>query len=151
MGVGIKKSPAAELRGTGNIRLSNFNIQYSIFNVQYSMFNIQYSIFNIQFSIFNLQYSIFNLRGVLAPGEIVVDAEGTGERGKGSCADGFDVVGGGGIGLHGDGGGVEFEGVKFAGAVAFVDGFVLGVVVADKTLSSPIVFCGDESRYCTSF
>ena len=132
-----KKSPAAKLRGTGDNRLSNFNIQYSIFNIQYSIFNIQ--------------FSIFNLRGVLAPGEIVVDAEGAGERGKGSCADGFDVVGGGGIGLYGDGGGVEFEGVKFAGAVAFVDGFVLGVVVADKTLSSPIVICGNESGYCTSF
>ena len=139
-----KKNPAAELRGTGNIRLSNFNIQYSMFNIQYSMFNIQYSIFNFQFS-------IFNLRGVLAPGEIVVDAEGTGERGKGSCADGVDVVGGGGIGLYGDGGGVEFEGVELAGTVAFVDCFVLWVIIADKTLTSPIVICGDESGYCTSF
>ena len=130
MGVGIKKSPAAKLRGTVAIRLSNFNIQYSIFNIQ---------------------FSIFNFRGVLAPGEIVVDAEGAGERGKGGGADGFDVVGGGGIGLYGDGGGVEFEGVKFAGTVAFVDCFVLGVVVADKTLSSPIVFSGDESGYRPAF
>ena len=130
MGVGIKKSPAAKLRGTGDNRLSNFNIQYSIFNIQ---------------------FSIFNFRGVLAPGEIVVDTEGTGERGKGSCADGFEVVGGGGIGLYGDGGGVEFEGVELAGTVTFVDCFVLGDVVADKTLSSPIVFCGDERGYCTSF
>ena len=127
-----KKSPAAELRGTVAIR---FHIL----------------IFNIRFSNFNLQYSIFNFRGVLAPGEIVVDAEGAGERGERSCADGFDVVGGGGIGFYGDGGGVEFEGVELAGAVAFVDGFVLGIVVADKTLSSPIVICGDESGYCTSF
>ena len=125
-----KKSPAAKLRGTVAIRFSNFNIQYSIFNIQ---------------------FSIFNFRGVLAPGEIVVDAEGAGERGEGGGADGFDAVGGGGIGFYGDGGGVEFEGVELAGAVAFVDGFVLGIVVADKTLTSPIVICGDESGYCTSF
>lgn len=91
------------------------------------------------------------MRGILAPGEIVVDAEGAGERGEGSGADGFDVVGGGGIGLYGNGGGVEFEGVELAGTVAFVDCFVLGVVVADKTLSSPIIICGNEGGYCTSF
>ena len=145
MGVGggrDKKKPRSETAGNGG---------YSIIKFQYSIFNIQYSIFNIQFSIFNLQCSIFNFRGVLAPGEIVVDAEGAGERGKGSCADGFDVVGGGGIGLHGNGGGVEFEGVELAGAVAFVDGFVLGIVIADKTLTSPIVICGNESGDCTSF
>ena len=33
-------------------------------------------LFNFQLSTFNFQFSIFNFRGVLAPGEIVVDAEG---------------------------------------------------------------------------
>ena len=131
-GVGIKKAPQ---RNCGERWLFDFKI----------------SIFNIQYSIFNIKFSIFNFRGVLAPGEIVVDTEGTGERGEGCGADGFDIVGSGGIGLHGDGGGVKFEGVELAGAIAFVDGFVLGVVVADKTLSSPIVFCGNESGDCTSF